>query len=94
MCGNGIRCVAKYLYEHNIVRKSRMTIETLSGVRSLHLYIQNETVISVMVNMGKAILDPAHIPVSMDGETIINRPLEVLDKCWSVTCLSMGNPIA
>ena len=92
MCGNGIRCVAKYLYEHNIVRKSRMTIETLSGVRSLHLYIQNETVISVMVNMGKAILDPAHIPVSMDGETIINRPLEVLDKCWSVTCLSMGNP--
>ena len=92
MCGNGIRCVAKYLYEHNIVRKSRMTIETLSGVRSLHLYIQNETVISVMVNMGKAILNPANIPVSMDGETVINRPLEVLGKSWSVTCLSMGNP--
>ena len=92
MCGNGIRCVAKYLYEHNIVRKSRMTIETLSGVRSLHLYIQNETVNSVMVDMGKAILEPANIPVTMDGDTAINRPLEVLGKNWSVTCLSMGNP--
>ena len=62
MCGNGIRCVAKYLYENNIVRKSRMTIETLSGVRNVHLYIQNEKVISVTVDMGKEFWIPLRFP--------------------------------
>ena len=92
MCGNGIRCVAKYLYEHNIVRKSRMTIETLSGVRKLHLYIQNDIVGSVAVDMGKAILAPAQVPVQMEGESVINRPLEVDGETYNVTCMSMGNP--
>ena len=92
MCGNGIRCVAKYLYEHNIVRKSRMTIETLSGVRKLHLYIQNDTVISVTVDMGQAILNPAQIPVKLDGDAVINHTIDVAGTPRAITCVSMGNP--
>ena len=92
MCGNGIRCVAKYLYEHNIVRKSRMTIETLSGVRKLHLYIQNDTVISVTVDMGKAILEPAQIPVKLEGDSVVNHAIDVAGKPFHITCVSMGNP--
>ena len=92
MCGNGIRCVAKYLYEHNIVRKSRMTIETLSGVRKLHLYIQNDTVISVTVDMGQAILNPAQIPVKLEGDAVINHTIDVSGTPCAITCVSMGNP--
>ena len=92
MCGNGIRCVAKYLYEHNIVRKNRMTIETLSGVRKLHLYIQNDIVGSVAVDMGKALLEPAQVPVLLDGETVVGRPIDVDGTEYKVTCMSMGNP--
>ena len=92
MCGNGIRCVAKYLYEHNIVRKNRMTIETLSGVRKLHLYIQNDIVGSVAVDMGKALLEPAQVPVLLDGDTVVGRPIDVDGTEYKVTCMSMGNP--
>ncbi len=92
MCGNGIRCVAKYLYENNIVRKSRMTIETLSGIRSVHLYIQNEKVISVTVDMGKAILNPAEIPVTLEGESIVNKTVNIADSSYNITCVSVGNP--
>ncbi|MBM6918440.1 carbamoyl-phosphate synthase large subunit [Intestinimonas butyriciproducens] len=92
MCGNAIRCVGKYLYEQGIVQKQDMTIETLSGIRSLHLYVQSGSVASVTVDMGKAILNPDQIPVNLPGADAVGRTITVGDKEYEVTCLSMGNP--
>lgn len=92
MCGNGIRCVAKYAYEHNIVHSHRITIETKSGIKSLELTVENEIVTYVKVNMGKAILKPSEIPVIAEGEQFINQPLSVDGKEYLATCVSMGNP--
>ena len=92
MCGNAIRCVGKYLYEQGIVQKQDMTIETLSGIRTLHLYVQSGSVASVTVDMGKAILNPDQIPVNLPGVDAVGRTITVGDKEYEVTCLSMGNP--
>jgi carbamoyl-phosphate synthase large subunit len=90
--GNGIRCVGKYLYDHKIVNKLTMTIETLSGVRTLHLHKRNGEVTTVSVEMGKPIFDPALIPVKLDGERIIDRDAVIGDRHYRITCLSVGNP--
>lgn len=92
MCGNAIRCVAKYLYDNNIVRKKDMAIETMSGIKRLKLYTQNGLVSSVRVDMGKAELNPKSIPVNLPGESIIARNVFIGDKEYSITCVSMGNP--
>jgi len=92
MCGNAIRCVAKYLYDNNIVRKKDMAIETMSGIKRLKLYTQNGLVSSVRVDMGKAELNPKSIPVNLPGESIIARNVFIGDKEYSITCISMGNP--
>ena len=92
MCGNAIRCVGKYLYDRGIVPKTDMTIETLSGIKKLHLFVENGSVQAVTVDMGKAELRPAHIPVRMPGERAIAVPLPVGDKAYTITCVSIGNP--
>ena len=94
MCGNAVRCVAKYLYDNRIVNRKTMTIETKSGVKSLKVITKNNIVSKVTVDMGAAILEPAKIPVKMAGDNIINQPISVDGKEWQVTCLSMGNPHA
>lgn len=94
MCGNAIRCVAKYLYDNDIVKKDVLTIETLSGVKTLQLNTKNGEVSSVMVDMGKAELAPAEIPVNLPGKSIINTPVEICGRVYSITCVSMGNPHA
>jgi carbamoyl-phosphate synthase large subunit len=94
MCGNSIRCVGKYLYDNGIIRKQKMTIETLSGIRELTLMTQNKTVSSVKVNMGKAELAPEKIPVNLQGESVINQPIIINAKEYAITSLSMGNPHA
>lgn len=94
MCGNAIRCVAKYLYDNGIVSKQEMTIETLSGIKELQLFTQNGTVSKVKVNMGKAELSPEKIPVNLEGDSIINRKVSINDKEYAITCVSMGNPHA
>ena len=94
MCGNAIRCVAKYLYDNGICRKNIKKIETLSGVKTLELYTENGCVISASVDMGKAELDPSKIPVLLPGDKIINAPLTVMGKTYGITCVSMGNPHA
>ncbi len=94
MCGNAIRCIAKYLYDNGIVRKVQMTIETLSGIKELYLSTQNGTVSSVKVNMGKAELAPEKIPVVLQGESIINKEVTIDGKEYAITCVSMGNPHA
>ncbi len=92
MCGNAIRCVGKYLYDHGMVPKTSMTIETLSGIKSLTLYLQNGKVDSVTVDMGAAELDPAKIPVKLDGDRVVNRTVTIGGREYAVTCVSMGNP--
>jgi len=94
MCGNAIRCVAKYLYDNGIVKKEEMRIETKSGVKELKLFIKNEQVYSVKVNMGRAELAPEKIPVKLDGESIISKPITIGYVEYSITCVSMGNPHA
>jgi len=92
MCGNGIRCVAKYLYEHNIVHKNKMNIETASGIRKLHIYEQNGKVSSVTVNTGPAILEPKKIPVALGGSSIVGKKVFIGKNEYAITCVSVGNP--
>ncbi|WP_458862207.1 carbamoyl-phosphate synthase large subunit [Acidaminobacterium chupaoyuni] len=94
MCGNGIRCVGKYLYDHHIVDKTDLTIETLAGIRQLHLYVHHGEVASVTVNMGKAELRPDLIPVRLKEEEIIQQKVMIGEKEYPITCVSMGNPHA
>ena len=92
MCGNGIRCVAKYAYDHGIVKDTKITIETKSGIKKLSLTVEDGKVTYVQVNMGQAILTPAQIPVKAEGEQFVDRPIEVAGKTYQATCVSMGNP--
>ena len=92
MAGNSIRCLGKFLYDNDIVKKENMKIETASGVKSLHLFTRNGKVSSVTVDMGKAEFKPALIPVTLDGESIINRKAVFGGKEYNITCVSVGNP--
>lgn len=92
MCGNGIRCVAKYVYDHGIVKKDAMSVETKSGIKHLELTVEDGKVVYVKVNMGEVILAPALIPVEADGEDFIARTIQAGGKDYTVTCVSMGNP--
>lgn len=94
MCGNAIRCVAKYLYERKNIRKEELRIDTLSGIKTLHLTLENQKVASVTVSMGKAEFSPEKLPVLLEGKEIVDVPLEVGDREYRITCVSMGNPHA
>ena len=91
MCGNAIRCVAKYLYDSGIVSKEEMRIETKSGIKSLHCCAEEGKVRSVRVDMGPASFDPAALPVLLEGE-VIGRTVSVAGGQYAITCVSMGNP--
>ena len=95
MCGNGIRCVGKFLYDHGMVdikKKDRLDIETLSGIKHLKAYTLDGEVKSLRVDMGKAILDPKEIPAKMDKDKIVNEPYTIDGEEYNITCVSMGNP--
>ncbi len=92
MCGNGIRCVGKFAYDNGIVTESELSVETKSGIKYITLEINDGVAVAATVDMGKAILRPADIPVKMDGETCIAQPLMVNGQEYTVTCVSMGNP--
>lgn len=94
MCGNAIRCVAKYAYERGLVRKSIMDIETLSGVRRLELELDKDRVESVTVDMGVPILQPRLIPVDWADKDMIGAAVEIGGRTWNMTAVSMGNPHA
>ncbi len=94
MCGNAIRCVAKYLYDNGLCIKDRIKIETLSGIKTLDVNTENGFVTSVKVDMGRAELDPSKIPVLLPGDRVINAPLKVRNQTYGITCVSMGNPHA
>lgn len=92
MCGNGIRCFSKYVYAKSLTDKTELKIETLSGIKTTWLTVENGEVTAVRVNMGSPILNPVQIPVKFNGESMINQPIEVDSRSWNVTSVSMGNP--
>jgi diaminopimelate epimerase len=92
MCGNGIRCVAKYVYDHGICKRTNLKIETGAGVLSLDLLCHNDRVEQVTVDMGEPILESARIPTLLDGSPVVDRTLEIDGTKLQVTCVSMGNP--
>lgn len=94
MCGNGIRCVAKYVYDHKLTDKAEITVETGAGVKTLQLTVEDDKVTLVRVDMGEPILTPDEIPVVADGDRVVDEPIVVDDKEWRMTCVSMGNPHA
>ncbi|MGO8691077.1 MAG: diaminopimelate epimerase [Thermoguttaceae bacterium] len=100
MCGNGIRCVAKYLYDHGVCRKTSLSIETLSGIVPLELELDGPRVVGVRVRMGEPILDPQRVPTTLPGDparpdgAAVDVPLAIGDQTLRVTCVSMGNPHA
>lgn len=94
MCGNGIRCVAKYVYDYGMTDKTHITIETGAGIKELDLTVEDGKVSMVRVDMGEPILEAAKIPVVSDKEKVINEPILVQGTEWKMTCVSMGNPHA
>ena len=97
MCGNGIRCVGKYVYDHGLTRKTELDIISGGQIKQLILYIKDKKVEEVRVNMGEPILAPVDIPVNIPGYNeapVLNAPLEVENRILLFSCVSMGNPHA
>ena len=94
MCGNGIRCVAKYVYDNKMTDKTTITVETLSGIKTLELNVKDDKVETVKVNMGTPILLPKDVPVVSDKDKVVDEPIVIDDKEYRITCVSMGNPHA
>lgn len=92
MCGNGIRCVGKYVYDNGLTDKTDITVNTLSGIKYLHLNVENDTVRSVRVNMGAPVFEPELIPVALQGDMVKNKELILDSGKYDITCVSMGNP--
>jgi diaminopimelate epimerase len=92
MCGNGVRCVAKYVYDHGIARNDRLNIETGRGVLALDLELAHGKTKRVRVNMGAPILESAKIPTTLPGDPPIKQKLSAAGREFEVTCVSMGNP--
>ena len=92
MCGNAVRCVAKFIYDRDIVRQNSMTIETGAGPLMLELFTTGDRVDRVRVDMGEPILTAEQIPTTFSGQRVVDAELAVGDKSLRVTCISMGNP--
>ncbi len=92
MCGNGIRCVAKYVYDHGICRQNNLKIETGAGVLPLEVEAVGRKVRRVRVDMGEPILGAAEIPTTLPGDPVVHVPLTIGERTLLVTCVSMGNP--
>jgi len=94
MCGNGIRCFAKYVYDKGILKKDVLDVETLSGTKKVTLTIENDSVSSAKVDMGFATFKPSEIPVISKKDEFIQEELEIEGNTYTVTALSVGNPHA
>ncbi len=92
MCGNATRCIGKYVYDRGLTDKTQLTLETESGIKYLTLTVDGGEVQTVSVDMGKAVLNAAEIPVKADSETVIGKTMTVCGREQSITCVSMGNP--
>ncbi len=94
MCGNGVRCVAKYAWDHDRAKANPMHVETGAGILRIDLQVENGKVQSATVDMGQPILEAERIPSKLPGERNVDVPLEIGGKTMKVTCVSMGNPHA
>lgn len=94
MCGNGIRCVAKYVYDYGLTDKKKISVETLGGIKYLDLTVEDGKVKMVKVDMGRPELKPSKVPVAAEGERAVDEPILVNGKEYRMTCVSMGNPHA
>lgn len=95
MCGNGIRCVAKYLFDEGYTNdKTEFTIESMGAIKHIKVNVIDGKVVSARVDMGKPILKASDIPVNFDGEKCVNQPVTLVDRKFNMTCVSMGNPHA
>ncbi len=95
MCGNGIRCVAKYAYDHGRAKANPMSIETAAGIKAVALEIgRGRKVLAATVDMGEPILDPPEIPVNIPQQRVIDLPVRTTKHAFKMTCVSMGNPHA
>ena len=93
MCGNASRCVAKYAYDHKIVKNKTFTLETKAGKKVIEVFCNdNGLVEKATVNMGKPTLKPIDIPVNESGDILVAKPLKTFSHEWMITCVSMGNP--
>lgn len=94
MCGNGIRCLGKYVYDYRLTGKETLSIETKSGIRNMHLHIQDGKACGAMVDMGVPRLNAHSIPILSEKDLVINDPIEIQKKNYRMTGISMGNPHA
>lgn len=94
MCGNGIRCVAKYVYDYGLTDKTSISVETLAGIKYLDMTVEDGKVVLVKVDMGKLMLRPEEVPVVSEKEEVIDEPITVDGQEYRMTCVSMGNPHA
>ena len=94
MCGNGIRCVGKYVYERGMTDKTELTIDTKGGLKIIHLEVENGKVSRVKVDMGTPELNPRLIPVDLPGEMVLRHRLQIMGQTYFITCVNMGNPHA
>ena len=94
MCGNGIRCVGKYVYDHGLTDRADITVNTLAGVKRLSLHTEGDHVASVTVDMGAPVLEAALVPVVAERSPVVALPIEVAGRRFEMTCVSMGNPHA
>ena len=92
MCGNGTRCVAKYVYEKGLTDKTCVTLETLAGIKTLDMDVEDGVVKSVSVQMGKADFKASDVPVIFGGDEMVSQKLSLECGEWVITCVSMGNP--
>lgn len=94
MCGNGIRCVAKYVYDYGLTDKTEVDIDTAAGIKHIVMTLKDGKVEKVRVDMGEPILKPELVPVIGEGEMLVNEPIMVAGEEYHMTCVSMGNPHA
>ena len=95
MCGNGMRCVGKYVYDYGLTEQKEFSVVSAGKIKYLQLTVNEKNkAVQIRVNMGSPILSPAEIPVKAEGEMVVDEPITVLDKEYKMTCVSMGNPHA
>lgn len=92
MCGNALRSVGKYVYDHKLTDKTNLTIETLGGIQKIELFVEDGVAINIRANIGNPVLDTKKIPVKTDLPEFVEQPVQILDKIFSITAVSWGNP--
>lgn len=94
MCGNAVRCIGKYVHDRGLTAKTRVTLATRGGIKTLELRLQGGSVEQVTVDLGEPALSPASLPVTLAGAQVLNHPLSIDGQTHHISCVSMGNPHA